>query len=270
VYSLEDATGESYGGHTSLNDVLTIAWFAVLLLMSLYLDKASLPSPCWMICGAMARVCQDIGLHRQSPAGYFTDVQLESRARLFWAAYVQDKRVSMKMGRPHMLRAEDCDVGYPGTVANTGIGAVLLSPQLVGVPLPDDTPEAEENKLVGQRAIQTIRATIGACKVIESILGHKVASDGGEQEMRRLLRLDDKLHESWDTLPPELKDPNSLDPLPLAAVRGGRAIECRKSRHADRCSPVHYAACASDPLPLFHRLLHPQANSSGIPQLLFS
>jgi hypothetical protein len=206
----------------------------VLLLMSLYLDKATLPSPCWMICGAMARVCQDIGLHRNPPSGKFTNVQLECRDRLFWCAYVQDKRVSMKMGRPCILRSEDCDTVYPGEVDNTGIGTALLCPHVGNVPvggLPEESTEVVRHRLVGKRALATMAATIDACKVIETILKHKIGgSESPMDQIRRLQQLDGELSKCWERLPEELADTQRNEPLELAAMRGITSTKGEKFR----------------------------------------
>jgi hypothetical protein len=196
----------------------------VLLLMSLYLDKATLPSPCWMICGAMARVCQDIGLHRNPPSGKFTNVQLECRDRLFWCAYVQDKRVSMKMGRPCILRSEDCDTIYPGEVDSTGIGTSLLCPHVGNVPvggLPDESSEVVRHRLVGERALATMTATIDACKPIETIIRQKIGgSESPAEQIRRLQQLDEQLSKCWKRLPEELAETQLNEPLELPAMRG--------------------------------------------------
>lgn len=193
----------------------------VLLLMSLYLDKATLPSPCWMICGAMARVCQDIGLHRQPPVGRFTNVHMESRARIFWVAYIQDKRVSMKMGRPCILRKEDCDVAYPGVADSSGIDTTFPIPEISVSGLDEGSPEMPAHSHVTTRALETMRATINACKVIETILGHSVLPrDGTEKQMRKLQQLDDELGECWNSMPAELIDPQINKPIDLPAIRG--------------------------------------------------
>ncbi|KAI5852289.1 fungal-specific transcription factor domain-containing protein [Tricharina praecox] len=205
------------------NPVYTLEDATVLLLMSLYLDKATLPSPCWMICGAMARVCQDIGLHRQPPVGKFTNVQLECRVRLFWVAYIQDKRISMKMGRPCILREEDCNIMYPGVMDSTGIGTALLCPQITDVPvggLPKESPDVIHHKAVARRALETLTAAIGVCKVVEKILGHRFKTgESPDKQMHRMKQLKDELTEYWKTIPQDLANPQLTTALDLPSVR---------------------------------------------------
>ncbi|KAI5796793.1 fungal-specific transcription factor domain-containing protein [Pyronema domesticum] len=185
----------------------------VLLLMSIYLDKATLPSPCWMICGAMGRVCQDIGLGRQPPNSKFSPLELEARSRLFWGAYIQDKRVSMKMGRPWILRSEDCDVPLPATLDDDGVGAPVSG-------LPPDSQPVRDQVAVTRRALSTFKATIHACKTVESVLGVKpLPRKGGEDHKNRLQELDHELLKAWAMLPPELSDAERPEPLDFACVR---------------------------------------------------
>lgn len=221
--------------------------------MSLYLDKAALPSPCWMICGAMARVCQDIGLHRQPPSGRFSDIELECRSRLFWAACIQDKRVSMKMGRPWILRQDDCDVAPPAAAIadDYGLGTALLHPQAEEEDDEDDEDDDEDDEGVSaegglsaavldshelkshrtasRRALKTVRAAIEACKVIEAILGNKLLpTDHPEHQIRGLQLLDGQLERCWEMLPAELIDLQCNEPLDLPSLRGMFVFRARQ------------------------------------------
>lgn len=194
--------------------------FTVLTMMSLYLDKATLPSPCWMICGAMSRVCQDIGLHRRPPPGAYTDVQLEARSRLFWVAYVQDKRVSLKMGRPSILRSEDCDVPYPGTMEYTGISRVPTNlDEAGGQPNPIiPMPQGVDLDYLSAHALETANAVILGAKSCELISAVKLA-DGADRDMAHLTSIDQKLQQYWEQFPEDLRDYEKQTPLDTSATR---------------------------------------------------
>lgn len=187
--------------------------------MSLYLDKATLPSPCWMICGAMSRVCQDIGLHRIPPKGTFNNIQLESRIRLFWLAYVQDKRVSMKMGRPYMLRVEDCDVPHPGTYEYSGINRIPDDLDEAGgrCSHPDKDPTVNVDH-ISRHALQTTNAIINASKVFEYIHSFRL-SNVPKDDISRLQEMDSKLLQAWNQLPRDLRDYDIEVALDVAATR---------------------------------------------------
>jgi hypothetical protein len=148
--------------------------------MLFYLDKATLPSPCWMVCGAMTRVYQDIGLHRRPP-NVHTNIQFESRARLFWIAYIQDKLVSMKMGRPFVLHQEDCDIVYPDTFERGGVGPDLQARDVPLGGLSEDSMEVKESVMFAERALSTVVATATACKIIESTINYKLPMEASRR-----------------------------------------------------------------------------------------
>ena len=61
----------------------------------------------------------DLGLHRhgelcQSTFSPFSQVEDESRRRVFWCAYVLDKTLAAQLGRPPVLRSAESDCPLPG------------------------------------------------------------------------------------------------------------------------------------------------------------
>jgi hypothetical protein len=210
--------------------------------MSLYLDKAydslqptkgfianprrSLPSPCWLISGAMGRVCQDIGLHRMPPDHSYTPEELEARIRLFWLAYVQDKRVAMKMGRPFILREADCNIPLPGTFEFTGIMATNATTSQGGghsVPISEDSATSLDHDRIARKSLQTCGAIIEACKVCEDITAFRLVTDD-DVNISEALAIDRRLEEAWSKLPDEFRDYNRKDFVDLPAIRGTVAI----------------------------------------------
>lgn len=171
----------------------------------------------------MGRVCQDIGLHKKPPGDRYSPEELEARIRLFWLAYVQDKRVAMKMGRPFILREEDCDVPLPGTYEFTGIVASKASTDQGGGKVTfmrEDPacPELDHTKF-SREALQTCGAIIEACKVSEGISNLRL-SDDTEQNIAGTQKLDQRLQEAWNKLPDEFREYNRDEVLDLPAARG--------------------------------------------------
>ncbi|PUU81745.1 hypothetical protein B9Z19DRAFT_1019146 [Tuber borchii] len=173
-----------------------------LLLMAFYLDKAFLPSPCWMITGAMARVCQDIGLYRRTPAGMFSEIDVESRTRLFWAAYIQDRKISMKQGRPVIFLDKHIDVGLPGEHMGAGVGS-----------------GEGENLEAAKKSLQVFRATIRVAQTSESLLNINLKHDGETEDVQLLQSVDEMLKRSWEAYPPDLTDLSESGPIYLPALR---------------------------------------------------
>ena len=61
-----------------------------------------------------SEILTSVGLHRKTPKSQNMDlVELESRKRTFWCAYVLDGYLSVMLGRPRILRDEDTDQPYP-------------------------------------------------------------------------------------------------------------------------------------------------------------
>lgn len=173
-----------------------------LLLMAFYLDKAFLPSPCWMVTGAMARVCQDIGLYRRTPAGMFSGIDVESRTRLFWAAYIQDRKISMKQGRPVIFLDKHIDVGLPGEHMGAGVGS-----------------GKGENLEAAKKSLQVFRATIRVAQTSESLLNINLKHDGETEDVQLLQSVDEMLKRSWEAYPPDLTDLSESGPIYLPALR---------------------------------------------------
>ncbi|RPB05380.1 hypothetical protein L873DRAFT_787878 [Choiromyces venosus 120613-1] len=182
---------------------LTIPYlYPDLLLMAFYLDKAFLPSPCWMVTGSMARVCQDIGLYRCTPTGMYSDIDVESRTRLFWAAYIQDRKISMKQGRPVIFMDKHIDVGLPGEHMEAGVGS-----------------GEGENMEAAKKSLQIFRATIGVARTSETLLNINLTHDGEAEDVQLLQSVDEMLKVSWETYPPDLTDLSENGPIDLPVLR---------------------------------------------------
>ena len=109
--------------HRLIKSTYTLDDAIITLLMSIYLLGASLPSPCWVMAGTTSRIVQDLGLHKRPSPHQLFNVEIESRNRLFWGAYMVDRIVALAFGRPVLLLDEDCDVDLPGKVDEKGVTA---------------------------------------------------------------------------------------------------------------------------------------------------
>lgn len=192
--------------------------------MAMYLDKAFLPSPCWMITGAMVRVCQDIGIYRRTPTGLYDEIEIESRTRLFWSAYIQDRKVSMKLGRPVIFYDQHIDVGLPGLPSTVGKWEEENSRANQGGDKSPGTTSMGERRMEyddyqTRCALQTFKATIFIAKTSESLLSIKLRQNGGDEDIRHLQKVDEMLKKAWEIFPSELTDLSRSDVMDLPAVR---------------------------------------------------
>jgi hypothetical protein len=77
-----------------------------------YLLTQSRINHCWSLFGTTAHLALAIGLNRGrrgDHSGVVDYIELESRRRLFWSAYVLDKYLAAALGRPRTFKDEDID-----------------------------------------------------------------------------------------------------------------------------------------------------------------
>lgn len=134
---------------------------------ALYLDLVALPSPSWMAVGSLARVCQDLGLHRQAAEGKFSSSELEHRSRIFWSTFYLDRKLALQSGRPSLLSEAEIDVDEPG---NHDI-----------VDLVDRTFEATPSGLNNLSSVTLMKQLVALTRHIDPILRLSV-SPGAEQQ----------------------------------------------------------------------------------------
>ncbi|KAH6683514.1 fungal-specific transcription factor domain-containing protein, partial [Plectosphaerella plurivora] len=81
--------------------------------MACILQGTSSPEPASMLVAAALRLAQAMDLHRESSNPSFTDEEAEKRRRVFWKAYILDKDISLRTGRPFSQDDDDMDVRLP-------------------------------------------------------------------------------------------------------------------------------------------------------------
>jgi hypothetical protein len=145
----------------------------------------------------------------------FNQIEMESRTRLFWAAYIQDRKISMKQGRPVIFLDKHIDVGMPGEHAEDGIGS----------------SEGGDDEEITQKSLQIFRATVLVSKTSETLLNISLKVNGGEGDVRALQEVDEMLKKSWESFPPEPTDLQEAGPLALPAMRREYLLgKCRSLR----------------------------------------
>jgi transcription factor-like protein len=81
--------------------------------MACILQGTPNPAPAAMLVAAALRLAQTMNLHRECPGPPLTMPQLEKRRRVFWKAYILDKDISLRTGRPFTQDDDDMDVLLP-------------------------------------------------------------------------------------------------------------------------------------------------------------
>ncbi|EXJ68023.1 uncharacterized protein A1O5_08638 [Cladophialophora psammophila CBS 110553] len=164
----------------------------ITLLMSIYLLGASLPSPCWVMAGTTSRIVQDLGLHKRPSPHQLFNVEIESRNRLFWGAYMVDRLVALTFGRPVLLLDEDCDVDLPGNVDEKGI----TSPH----------------------SLHFFRTSISVVSLLDPIIQLDAVPRNEENDVETMMQIDAQLLSCWYKYPGDLTNDDadgSIEPSTL-------------------------------------------------------
>ncbi|KFY77984.1 hypothetical protein V499_02754 [Pseudogymnoascus sp. VKM F-103] len=188
-----------YHGRGLIKARYTLDDAIISLLMSVYLMGASLPSPCWVITGITSRIIQDLGLHKRPSPHQLFNVEIESRNRLFWGAYIVDRVVALTCGRPVSLLDEDCDVDLPNEIDNKGTTA--------------------------SESFDFFRASISVVINLDAIIQFGALSHYEDSDMETMKRIDAQLFACWQKYPGGLCDPSetsAIEPSTLKLVFVGQ------------------------------------------------
>jgi hypothetical protein len=178
--------------HKLIKSTYTLDDAIITLLMSIYLLGASLPSPCWVMAGTTSRIVQDLGLHKRPLPHQLFNVEIESRNRLFWGAYMVDRIVALAFGRPVLLSDEDCDVDLPGKVDEKGI----------------TTPYS----------LHFFRTSISVVSLLDPIIQLDAIPGNEEHDVEAMMKIDAQLVACWYKYPDDLTNDDadgSIEPSTL-------------------------------------------------------
>ncbi|KAL4890754.1 fungal-specific transcription factor domain protein [Aspergillus ambiguus] len=98
-----------------------------LLGMSLFLQGTPNPQPSFFLVAAAIRLSHSIGLHKRGSGFGLNPVEVEQRKRVFWIAYLLDKDICLRSGRPPVQDDDDMNVELPSDNPPDNIGNVPLS-----------------------------------------------------------------------------------------------------------------------------------------------
>ncbi|KAL3474168.1 fungal-specific transcription factor domain-containing protein [Aspergillus californicus] len=98
-----------------------------LLGMSLFLQGTPNPQPSFFLVAAAIRLSHSIGLHKRGSGFGLNPVEAEQRKRVFWIAYMLDKDICLRSGRPPVQDDDDMNVELPSEDPPDNIGNVPLS-----------------------------------------------------------------------------------------------------------------------------------------------
>ncbi|KAL1865089.1 hypothetical protein Plec18167_009558 [Paecilomyces lecythidis] len=177
-----------------------------LLGMSLFLQGTPNPQPSFFLVAAAIRLSHSIGLHKRGSGFGLNPVEVEQRKRVFWIAYLLDKDICLRSGRPPVQDDDDMNVELPSEDPPDNIG---------NIPLSDG-----KGKFNLFRAMCTF-ATIES-KVYKRLYSTKAAKQSDGELLNTIGELDRELEEWKENIPldfrPEYEIKASHTPLILHLV----------------------------------------------------
>ncbi|KAF2162232.1 hypothetical protein M409DRAFT_69165 [Zasmidium cellare ATCC 36951] len=98
-----------------------------LLGMALFLQGTPNPQPSFFLVAAAIRLAHSIGLHKRGSGFNLNEVENEQRKRVFWIAYLMDKDICLRSGRPPSQDDDDMNVDLPSEDPPDNVGNVPLA-----------------------------------------------------------------------------------------------------------------------------------------------
>ena len=81
-------------------------------------QEESRPALCWTFVSAGARLCQTLGLHRETVVSRDPPRLAEAKRHAFWMLYMIDKTLSLNLGRPSCFPDHDINVALFSATAD--------------------------------------------------------------------------------------------------------------------------------------------------------
>ncbi|KAF4307764.1 hypothetical protein GTA08_BOTSDO03406 [Botryosphaeria dothidea] len=97
-----------------------------LLGMALFLQGTPNPQPSFFLVAAAIRLSHSIGLHKRGSGFNLNPAEIEQRKRVFWIAYMLDRDICLRSGRPPIQDDDDMNVELPSEDPPDNIGNIPL------------------------------------------------------------------------------------------------------------------------------------------------
>ncbi|KAK3684774.1 fungal-specific transcription factor domain-containing protein [Podospora appendiculata] len=98
-----------------------------LLGMALFMQGTPNPQPSSLLISTAIRLSHNIGLHKRGTGFNLNPIEIEQRKRVFWIAYMLDKDLCLRSGRPPAQDDDDMNVDLPDADPEDNIGNIPLA-----------------------------------------------------------------------------------------------------------------------------------------------
>ncbi|KAH7402197.1 fungal-specific transcription factor domain-containing protein [Phaeosphaeria sp. MPI-PUGE-AT-0046c] len=98
-----------------------------LLGIGLFLLGTPNPQPTYFFIATAMRLAHSIGLHKKGTSFNLNNAEVEQRKRVFWIAYMLDKDICLRSGRPPIQDDDDMNVELPSEYPPDNMGNIPLA-----------------------------------------------------------------------------------------------------------------------------------------------
>ena len=168
-----------------------------LLGMALFMQGTPNPQPSFNLAGSAIRLAHSIGLHKKASGFGLNKTEIEQRKRVFWIAYLIDKDISLRSGRPPMQDDNDWNVDLPSEEPDDGVGVV---------------PTVDGDKVNLFRKIAEFSVISG--KVYARLYSVQASKQSDGELLNTIGELDSELEDWKDSIPLQFRpehEPNTGD-----------------------------------------------------------
>lgn len=95
--------------------------------IALFMQGTPNPQPSFLLVAAAIRLSHSIGLHKKGTGFNLNPIEIEQRKRVFWLAYMLDKDLCLRAGRPPAQDDDDMNVELPDADPEDNIGNIPLA-----------------------------------------------------------------------------------------------------------------------------------------------
>ncbi|EGO60518.1 hypothetical protein NEUTE1DRAFT_56998 [Neurospora tetrasperma FGSC 2508] len=177
-----------------------------LLGMSLFMQGTPNPQPSFLLIATAIRLSHTIGLHKRGTGFNLNPIEIEQRKRVFWIAYMLDKDLCLRSGRPPAQDDDDMNVDLPDEDPADGIG---------NIPLADGKGKMNLFR-------KMVEISIVESKVYKRLYATKATKQSDGELLNTIGELDQELEDWKDSIPidfrPEHEIKASHTPLILHVV----------------------------------------------------
>ncbi|CAN8095387.1 unnamed protein product [Discula destructiva] len=165
-----------------------------LLGMALFMQGTPNPQPASLLVGTAIRLSHNIGLHKRGTGFNLNPIEIEQRKRVFWIAYMLDKDLCLRSGRPFAQDDDDMNVELPDAEPEDNIG---------NIPLADGKGKMNLFRVMCELAVIE-------SKVYKTLYATKATKQTDGELLQAIGELDQELEDWKDRMPIEYRPENEI------------------------------------------------------------